>query len=183
MQIGQVRANDLVRSVVQPLAQDMQALWGGSVSVQGISSLGVTENFNLWTPFWGTLGLGLVGLIFGPVGAVIGGLIGLVLGLFVGEAQRRDKEINDVMGRLNKAMNDAADKIEVFLQRQLDSAYAELQVGLADKIQNTRRLLQHELEHLGDPLPSGRRLELQNALSNLKGAQNEIVQIVEALAH
>ncbi len=176
------RANDLVRKVVQPLAQDMQSLWGNSVNVQGISSLGVTENFNLWTPFWGTLGLGLVGLIFGPVGAVIGGLIGLVIGLFVGEAQRRDKEINDVIGRLNKAMNDAADKIEVFLQRQLDSAYAELQVGLADKVQNTRKLLQRELEHLGDPLSNERRQELQLALSQLTGPQGEIAQIVESLA-
>lgn len=181
-EVQAARANDLVRQVVEPLAQDMQAILGSEVSVQGISPLGVTENFNLWTPFWGTLGLGLVGLIFGPIGAVIGGLIGLMLGLFVGEAQRRDREINDVMGRLNKAMNDAADRVEMFLQRQLDSAYAELQHGLTDKVQNTRKLLQHELEHLGDALPPEREAALRAALPELQSIQKEIAKIVESLA-
>lgn len=158
-----------VQTVMNSLMNEVQSLEGSSSQLQ-IGGLGQPVELNLWSPFWGTLGLGLVGLIFGPVGAIVGAIAGFFIGLFIGEQQRRQKEIRKLREAVDSALDSAAGTLSSQLGEAVSGAFADLSTGLSRRIEEARSALARQLEGLGQLPSKARQAELRRSAEELGNA-------------
>lgn len=160
------RANTAVNRVMAELRSAVIRL-GQGVFVPQIQGVGDQININPWTPFWGALGLGLAGLAFGPIGALVGAAVGLLIGWFGGEQRRRQQEREALLQRVRTILADSADKISVQLESTTRTAFEDLRNGLTVRIEESRRALKEQLSGMRD-LPSLAQQErLKSAISQL----------------
>lgn len=174
-------ANRVVREVMDSLRADVARLIRANLG-QGVDmGLGSAAELNLWTPFWGTLGLGLGGLVFGPIGAVVGALIGFLGGLLISEQERRRREIETLTARVTRVLNDSSTRVHSQLSSSLVSAFNDLEGGLQTRINESGQRLEGQLAALGE-IPSATRVAtLRSALSDLAKIRDEAGSILARL--
>jgi GTP-binding protein EngB required for normal cell division len=175
------RANAVLDSTLRPVRQAIAAMPGVSLGLPLATALGPAADLNFWTPFWGTLGLGVFGLIFGPVGALVGALAGLMLGLFIGEQERRQREIRSRTVKVESILAGAADVVFSQMRDALTSAFRDLAGGLVVRLDESHSALKRELEAIGQP-PSPARLEvLRSAQASLGNIFESVRGLLESL--
>ena len=172
------RANAAVGRVMSDLrAEVMRVVTGGVVFPNIQTSVGAQVNLNPWTPFWGTtLGLGLAGLAFGPLGALVGAAVGFLIGFFAGEGRRRQREREALIERVQTILSDSADKIAAQLEGSARAAFEDLRHGLVSRIGEARSALKTQLESIRD-LPS---LEQQSMLREAIQDLNALTPRIQA---
>lgn len=175
------RANAAVGHVMADLrAEVMRVSPSGVVFPTIQTTVGVQVNMNPWTPFWGTtLGLGLAGLAFGPVGALVGAAIGFLIGLIGGEGQRRQREKEALIERVQTILSDSANKITAQLEGSARTGFEDLRRGLVSRIGEARSALKNQLEGMRD-LPSlEQQARLRDAIQKLNSLAPRIQGALE----
>lgn len=170
-----------VNEVFFSLAAEIQALFSNIGAVSIDSSLGAAASLNLWSPFIGTVGLGLIGLAFGPIGALIGGLIGLFLGFFVGEQERRAREISQATLKSEQILNDAAQKIMSYMDPAIERAARQMQAQLLARIRSTRDSLQSQISTAGSELTPVRHKALTESVSRMAALAKRVDGLLKML--
>jgi len=161
------QANAVLEDTLRPVRQAIATMPGITVGLPPTSAIGPPADLNLWTPFWGTLGLGIFGLIFGPAGALVGALAGLILGLVIGEQERRQREIRDRTAKVEGILTDASNRVSSQMQDALTSAFRDLSGGLTGQLDQSNLAIRRELDTLGEPLSPDKAEELRLARMGL----------------
>ncbi|MGA9855365.1 MAG: dynamin family protein [Gammaproteobacteria bacterium] len=170
-----------VQSLIQAFRSQLQGSSSSLAAVWQVGTLGPPIQGNLFPPLGGAVGLGLIGLAFGPIGGLIGAIIGFFGGLLFGESDRRAKEIADIVPKYDRAVAQAADQIAAQADRWLSASFGELQRSALTRLRAAKTALRNQLEHLGEPLTPEARASLEGGVANLRDLQPRIQAVLAAL--
>lgn len=129
------------------------------------TSIPVSEDFS--GAVAGALGLGMVGLIFGPVGGLFGALFGWLAGLVLSAEHRRARRIDMIVKRSKELYQRIFCEIENQMCLHVENICAQMEQFAMDRVSMFLHDIEEQRRLLGTPLTQDEMSRYKNAITDL----------------
>ncbi len=136
---------------------------------------------DLSAPAFGAISLGLIGLIFGPVGALFGATVGWFLGLFSSVNERRKKRIAEITKRAESGYNRIFKNVEIWVIKQIDNVALKLEDWAIDRATLFLDDLKKQLSLLDKELSEQERKNIEDQLIKLSDNIPKIDETIKVI--
>lgn len=157
--------------VTETLSQVMGALSDKAplqpVKAPSIDEFAAAIADDLSLPAIGAISLGLIGLVFGPIGALFGVTIGWFVGLFTSANERRAKKIAEIMRRSESGYNRIFKNVEIWVLKEIDNMALKLEDWAIDRATVFLDDLKKQLSLLDKELSEQERKNIEEQLNKL----------------